>query len=95
MNTAEINEKGVYQHKETKPLSQLSQGEKFQIVDLKIIKTRYGETVLVECTDFKVFLPKRATEVIKRNIYSFQQDKYFLVFDGIANGASNFRILEN
>lgn len=71
---------------EEKPLlkvQELPQEEKFKIIGLKIVNTRFGEAILAELDHSKVFLPKRVTEVYKAHLEEFSKNTYFLEYLGL------------
>ncbi|KAK9876461.1 hypothetical protein WA026_012780 [Henosepilachna vigintioctopunctata] len=77
MNLQEIN--AVCSKVDAKPLEKLKDlpiGVVYPILKLKIINGHYGESILVETEDFKVFLPRRVTEVFRPLIANFTPAKY-------------------
>lgn len=99
MDLSGINKSVEIKQLPTKRLQDLPQGEKFLIVSLKIVKTRFGEVPVVECPEFKTYLPKRSTQVIKENLENFRPNYYYLIFEGLQDigkgyPATNFIIVE-
>lgn len=70
------------------------------IFSARLVKTKFGETILLEFEDSTTFLPKRVVPLIRDNLENFTSGKYCLVFKGLEDvnkpslGAS-FEFIEN
>lgn len=81
-------------------LKDLPENEKFKIFGAKIIKSRYGETILLNLGERDVFLPQRVTEDYRKHIEHFSSQKYAIVFKGLVDlglkqRAASFEVVEN
>lgn len=76
-----INSAGLIQKKDVKKISDLIIDNKYEIVQCKKVKTRYGPTVLVELIDYAVFLPRRFNDIIKEEDLE-KMAKHFLIYKG-------------
>lgn len=54
----------------------------FVILEAKIVKGKFGDSVLLELEDKVVFLPSRVTDCFKKNLEKFQSNKYTITFKG-------------
>lgn len=77
VSSAEVVEKPIVK------LVDLEQGKKFKIHEIKAVNGKFGEVIVVELDDFKVFLPKRCSDVYKKHLKEFSEGTYFLEFLGI------------
>lgn len=53
------------------------------ILAAKIVKTKFGETVLIEFENNCAFLPKRVLPLMKNNLEKFTAGKYSVIFRGL------------
>lgn len=68
MNFNEVNRLGQIDFLPTKKLSSLETGKKYKITNVKQVKTKFGERIVVEIKDsFTVFLPQRVCKFIIEN----------------------------
>lgn len=70
------------------------------ILSAKIVKTRFGETVLLEFANAKTFLPKRMVPLMRDHIDNFADSKYSFIFEGLMQVGnprlgSKFRFIEH
>lgn len=62
--------------------NELPVNEPIPILSAKIVKTKYGETVLIELENNCTFLPKRVLPFMKDNLSQFTDSKYSIIFRG-------------
>ncbi|KAG5875555.1 hypothetical protein JTB14_019504 [Gonioctena quinquepunctata] len=62
-------------NKETVKLSDLPQNQPQPILNIRIVKSKFGEILLVELQEHMVFPPRRAIEAISQNQSKFTPDK--------------------
>ena len=60
-----LNKLGSLEQKQVIGLRELDLNTEYKIVKMEKIKTKFGKSVLVECEEFKVFLPPRFTKHMK------------------------------
>lgn len=88
---------------ETKPnikITDLVIDKPVPILECKLVKSRFGETVLAELEENSVFLPKRVVPLLKDNLHEFIPGKYCLVYQGLKNVnkptlGTIFKIIDN
>lgn len=92
----------LYQNKPVKKLTDLAEGLQYTMLNLKIVKTKFGDVPLVEMDDFVTFLPGRCTKIIEENLKTFTPFSYQLVYTGMQNSQNPgyrpfaaFKIVEN
>lgn len=68
--------------KPTKKLGDLKIREPHPIVSARIVKTKFGEAILLELTDSVVFLPSRVTDAYRSQTQYLVNEKYSLIFEG-------------
>ncbi|XP_044746808.1 uncharacterized protein LOC123308281 isoform X2 [Coccinella septempunctata] len=69
--------------KEVVPLNTLELNCINTILNGKLVTTVYGECILLELKDKRVFLPKRATSVLKTHLDELNSQKYGIKFIGM------------
>lgn len=89
----EINDISAVQveQKPTVKLQELEVGKKFKILNVKAVKGKFGESILVELEDCITFLPNRCTDVYKEHIKEFKKGVYFLEFIGLQELPKGFK----
>lgn len=85
MDLAGINKKAFFTDKPVKKLKDLTIQKPHLILDATLTTTAFGEAILLELADHKVFLPTRVTERFKDNLNRFQPEKYTIKFTGLRN----------
>lgn len=85
MDLNKINEMGTLsvKNKEVVPLNTLELNCIHKILVAKLITTIYGDCILIEVEDKKIFLPKRATLVLKQHLDELNSQKYGIKFIGM------------
>lgn len=89
MNLNEINNSGIAALKPLVKITDSVPDKQFTIIKLKIVNTKYGESVLVELEEVSRFLPKCATSVFKNEIDKFVLRKYVIIFKGSAASSNS------
>lgn len=74
---------GAYTSKPLKKLTELPVGEPFDIINMKIVKGKFGDAPLVETLKFVTFLPARSTTIIQSNMENFKPSTYKLIYTGV------------
>jgi hypothetical protein len=84
--------------KEMKKLNELTRNKKYPISQIKKIKHKFGISVLVELEIYKVWLPKRASELSQAEIDDLNKGYKALIYTGEKKcndkSFSNFQIEE-
>ena len=83
MDLEKLNQVSLLENKQVTKLGDLPQNIPQSIYGAEIIKTKYGETVLLELKKNKIFLPKRVLPIIKDNLAQFTRGKYSIVYEGL------------
>src|SRR5436190_49366 len=60
----EVNNTCKLSFKQYEKLTNLKLNEKYKILNIEKIKFKYGDSIVVELEEFKVFLPKRVLSVM-------------------------------
>jgi len=78
MDLSEINKKLVaIDDKPLRKANTLDPNSIYKIIGARVVKSRYGDAILIETAEFKMFLPNRMTKVLisyvdKLHEYSFK-----------------------
>jgi len=101
MDLTKLNKACVPARKPVVKLQDLSLNHPHQILEAKIVRTKFGESVLLELAEKVVFLPKRATEGFRPVVNQFNTGAYSVVYrgqqavPGVQNPLNNFEIVDN
>lgn len=83
MNLQMINKSGLAATKPLINIKNLEVDKPYIIVNAKLSKTKYGDSVLLELEEAACFLPRRVTAAFKEQLDKFKENKYGLVFKGV------------
>lgn len=90
MDLEKLNAECAYEDKPTVKLRDLPCGEKFRILRASVIRTKYGQSILLDLENERIFLPKRSTEAVKQNIKYINEGGVHIRFTGVKDiGASH------
>lgn len=83
MDLQKLNEVSLLETKAVVKLAELPVNIPQPIYGAQLIKTKFGETVLLEFEEKKAFLPKRVVPLMKDNLTQFTDGKYSIVYEGL------------
>lgn len=83
MDLENLNKVSLLETKEVVKLTEFPLNVPQPIYKAQIIKTKFGETVLLELEEKKTFLPKRVLPQMKDNLLQFTEGKYSVVYQGL------------
>lgn len=82
MDLKTLNKNSFIQKKPVAKLNTLAIDEKIKTKSAKIVRTKYGNTVVLELEESVVFLPKRVTETYSVFVEYFSNEQYYHIFKG-------------
>lgn len=83
MDLNKINSASLLEAKEVIKLSDFTPNVPLPIQSAKLVKTKFGESILLEFEDRITFLPKRVVSTLKNHLDEFSNGKYSIVFEGL------------
>lgn len=83
MNFENLNKVALLQSKPIGKLIELPLDVPHEIYGAKILNTKFGETILLELKEKKIFLPNRVVNQMKDNLPQFIDGKYSIIYQGL------------
>lgn len=83
MDLQKLNSTSLLVEKPIVKLCDLTPNVPIPIFGAKLVKTKFGESILLELDDFVTFLPRRVVTHMKNNLEKFIDGNFSIVFEGL------------
>lgn len=91
MSIEKLNEIGeLSSFKPVKKIIELEKGTPYKILNISILRTKFGKSVLCELEENNVWLPKRYLSFFEKvNLNEYSEGKHYIIYKDLKNFGPN------
>lgn len=91
MSVEKLNEiSELKSFKPTRKISDLKKEKEYQIIGIKILKTKFGKAVLCELLEYSIWLPRRYLSYFENaNLEEYSLGKHYIIYNGLKTFGAN------